>query len=494
MRFSVLLAESGLQPRAFRSDVNVSDVTADSRRCAHGTCFVAVSGAHQDGHEYIPDALRAGAAAIVCENPAAVGRKCKAAVAVVDDTHEALGRLAQAMQGWPAQQLTNIAVTGTNGKSTVAHLIREILLRTGRKVGLLGTVAYETPLRIVPATMTTPDPILLAKLCTNMVADGATHMVMEVSSHALDQKRTAGINFAVGVFTNLTGDHLDYHGTMESYLASKKRLFSGLSTRAFAVVNRDDPNAEAIVEGTRARILWYGLSPLSDLQARIEKIDAEGTTFDLIWRQRAVKVRSPLIGRHNVFNGLAAAGACLSLGMKPEDVAAALQTIRNVPGRLQRVPTNGRFSVFVDYAHTDDALRNVLSALRPITAGRILVVFGCGGDRDTTKRPRMARVAQELADRIFITSDNPRSENPENIIDEVLAGLDDRGRAVCHIDVDRRRAIANAICQAREGDVVLIAGKGHETYQVIGEEKIHFDDVEVANECLQNVQSGTPER
>jgi len=377
-------------------------------------------------------------------------------------------------------------VTGTNGKSTVTHLIREILNHNGRKAGLLGTITYETPLRIVPATMTTPGPVMLAEMCTRMVTDGATHLVMEASSHALDQKRMAGLNFAVGVFTNLTGDHLDYHGTMESYLAAKRLLFEGLSSKALAVVNRDDPYADAIAESTRAGILWYGLSPLADLQARIETIDAEGTTFELIREERGVTVRTPLIGRHNVFNSLAAAGACLGLDVKLEEIAAALETIHSVPGRLQRVETRRGFSLFVDYAHTDDALRNVLSALRPITSGRILVVFGCGGDRDATKRPRMARVAQDLADRMIITSDNPRTENPEKIIDEILSGLDDHGRSVCHIDPDRRRAIANAICQAQDGDVVLIAGKGHETYQVIGEEKIHFDDVEVANECIQN--------
>jgi UDP-N-acetylmuramoyl-L-alanyl-D-glutamate--2,6-diaminopimelate ligase len=485
MRFSVLLAESGLQPRTYRSDANISAVTADSRACSHGTCFVAVRGANRDGHDFIPDAIRAGAAAVVCRDASRVPHKCKAALAVVDDTHEALGRLAHALQGWPGQQLTNVAITGTNGKSTVAHLIREILTRNGHKTGLLGTITYETPLRIIPATMTTPDPVMLAKFCTDLVADGATHLVMEASSHALDQKRLAGLNFAVGVFTNVTGDHLDYHKTMEAYLAAKRRLFEGLSSRALAVINRDDPAADDIAGSTQAGVLWYGLSPLADLQGRIEKIGAEGTTFDLIYRERDVKVNTPLIGRHNVFNCLAAAGACLGLGIRLEEVAAVLDTIHSVPGRLQRVETHRGFSLFVDYAHTDDALRNVLSALRPVTSGRILVVFGCGGDRDVTKRPRMARVAQDLADRIIITSDNPRTENPEKIIDEILAGLDDRGRSVCHIEPDRRRAVANAICQAQDGDVVLIAGKGHETYQVIGEEKIHFDDVEVANECLQ---------
>lgn len=486
MRFSVLLAESGLQPRAFRSDANITAVTADSRRCSHGTCFVALRGANQDGHEFIPAALQAGASAVVCQDDSHIPRKSKAAVAVVEDTHEALGRLAQALQGWPGQNLTNVAVTGTNGKSTVTHLIREILTRNGRKAGLLGTITYETPLRIIPATMTTPDPVMLAEMCTRMVTDGATHLVMEASSHALDQKRLAGLTFAVGVFTNLTGDHLDYHGTMESYLAAKKLLFDELSSKALAVVNRDDPAADEIVRDTQAKVLWYGLSPLADLQARIEKISAEGTTFELIREDCHATINTPLIGRHNVFNCLAAAGACLGLGIKLEDIAATLETIHNVPGRLQRVETHRGFSVFVDYAHTDDALRNVLSALRPITSGRIFVVFGCGGDRDATKRPRMARVAQDLADRIFVTSDNPRTENPEKIIDEILTGLDDRGRAVCYIDPDRRRAVANAICQAQDGDVVLIAGKGHETYQVIGEEKIHFDDVEVANECIQN--------
>ncbi len=484
MRFSALLAEAGVSVRSHVGEADITAVVADSRRCAEGSCFVAVGGSHCDGHAYLSAALAAGAAAVLCRDASRLPKKRPPCYAVVDDTQEALGKLAQALHGWPARKMTCLAVTGTNGKSTVTHLVRSILAAQGHTVGLVGTIAYETPARTVPATMTTPDATVLASLMAEMVAEGATHLVMEVSSHALDQKRIAGVDFAAAAFTNLTGDHLDYHGTMDAYFAAKRSLFASLPPSASAVINRDDPYADAIASATCAPICWYGLSPLADVRGRIKQIDADGTVFDVLLEARTVRVRTPLIGRHNVFNSLAAVGLCHVLGVELDDIARALGDVRSVPGRLQRVPTGGDYQVFVDYAHTDDALQNVLSALRPITPGRIIVVFGCGGDRDATKRPRMAQVAQALADRIVVTSDNPRSEDPQRIIEEILAGLDAGARARTVVDADRRKAIDGAIRQARAGDVVLLAGKGHETVQVIGTTKIPFDDAEVAAECI----------
>jgi UDP-N-acetylmuramoyl-L-alanyl-D-glutamate--2,6-diaminopimelate ligase len=482
MRFTSLLAEAGLAPLACQGDAEVTSVSADSRRCDGQSCFVALRGGVLDGHEFIPAAIANGAPAIVCEK--AINFPEGQAYAVVEDTHEALGRLAQASRGWPARKMTCIGITGTNGKSTVAHLTRAILAALGYNTAMIGTITYETGSRSIPAGKTTPDAVELADLMAEMVENDTTHLVMETSSHALDQRRTAGVDFDVAVFTNLSGDHLDYHHTMENYLAAKGRLFENLSPEATAVLNRDDSYADWFASITDASIRWYGLSPLADLRGRIETIDMDGTVFDLVASGGKWRIHTPLIGRHNVFNCLAAAGVCEALGVDPEAIARQLESVENVPGRLQRVPTLGGYDVFIDYAHTDDALTNVISSLRPITAGRVIVVFGCGGDRDKTKRPRMAKVAQDLADHIVVTSDNPRNEDPAAIIDDILVGFDSAGRAKTDVQPDRRRAIAHAIGLAREGDVVLIAGKGHENYQVVRQEKTHFDDAEVAAECI----------
>jgi UDP-N-acetylmuramoyl-L-alanyl-D-glutamate--2,6-diaminopimelate ligase len=493
MRFTELLARADVKVVTVRGDAEVTSVASDSRRCGRGCCFVAVRGWTDDGHKYIPPAVAGGASAVVCEDAASV--PAETPCAVVTDTRDAVGRLAQALHGWPARRLVTLGVTGTNGKSTTTHLIRAILGSAGYSPALLGTITYETGRRSVDATTTTPDPIVLADMCAEMVAAGRTHLVMEVSSHALHQGRTAGLEFRVGVFTNLTGDHLDYHLKMENYLAAKRRLFEQLSPEADAVINRDRPAGKAagdldvdageeMAKATKARILWYGLSSLADLRGRIDRIDASGTRFDMIRGREAVCVSTPLIGRHNVYNCLAAAGACQAIGIDLPTIARSIATVNHVPGRLERVPSEAPFQVFVDYAHTDDALANVLSALRPVTRGRIIVVFGCGGDRDRTKRPRMARVVQEMADRIVVTSDNPRSEKPEAIIGEIVAGLSEDGRRRSEVQADRRAAIRLAIEQAREGDVVLIAGKGHERYQIVANQRHHFDDVEVAAELL----------
>ena len=482
MHFSELLVAAGLSPRKTAGDADVTDVVADSRRCRAGSCFVAVRGTAVDGHRYIDRAVSAGASAVVCEDASAV--PAGTAWAAVDDSRRAAGALAQASFGWPARKLTCVAVTGTNGKTTVAHLMGHVLGAAGHTPAVLGTIGYRTGRRELPAETTTPDAIRLAELTGEMVAGGRSHLIMEASSHALDQDRIAGIAFDVGVFTNLSGDHLDYHRTMDAYAAAKRRLFEGLADDAVAVINRDDPAAETMAASTRASVRWYGLSPAADLWARIDRIEASGTDLVFVGESDELPVHTPLIGRHNVLNCLAAASACRALGVELGVIGQALSSVRYIPGRLQRVPGEAPFETFVDYAHTDDALRNVLSSLRPVTRGRLILVFGCGGDRDRTKRPRMARVAEQLADQIVVTSDNPRSERPEDIIDEVCGGLSAAGRARAIVEPDRGAAITRAVGLAEAGDLVLIAGKGHETYQIIGDRRIHFDDVEVAEAAL----------
>jgi UDP-N-acetylmuramoyl-L-alanyl-D-glutamate--2,6-diaminopimelate ligase len=482
MQFAQLLRQAGIAPLAQEGQAEVSAVCADSRQAGPGSCFVAIRGPLADGHDHIASAVAAGATVVVCQEasraPAGVAR------AVVADSASAAGPLAQAILGWPSRRLTNIAVTGTKGKSTVTYMVRSILEQDGRPTGLLGTISYQTGRRSVPAGNTTPGAVELAGLCHEMVAAGMTHLVMETSSHALHQGRTAGIDFAAGVFTNLSGEHMDYHRTMHEYLDAKAILFERLGESAAAVVNADDPAGREIARRTRARLCRYGLGDDVDLRGRIESLEPTGTWFVMDWAGCRQRVFTPLIGRHNVYNGLAAAGACLALGVDLETAARGLEALRRVPGRMERVGGEGCFQVFVDYAHTDDALQKALESLAPLRRGRVILVFGCGGDRDRTKRPRMARVAQRLADRIVVTSDNPRTEDPLAIIDQIVSGLDADGRSRTTIEPDRRRAIELAIDAAQAGDIVLIAGKGHENYQIIGTARIGFDDVEVAQECL----------
>jgi len=482
MRLSDLLNEAGLPARCHGGDADLTALTCDTRQIAPGACFVAIRGANDDGHAYIPAAVGAGAAAVVCEDPAAVPEGTP--VAVVDDTRAAVGLLAQAMHGWPGRKLRVVGVTGTNGKTTVTWLLRHILSAAGHRPAMLGTIRYETGRRDVAAGTTTPDPISLAAMMAEMVDSGRTHLVMEVSSHALDQQRIAGVDLDVGVLTNVTSDHMDYHLTDAAYRRAKRRLFEALGASATAVINRDDPVADDFMAATQAPTVTYGLSEAADLWARIVTIDIHGTHMTLCGRGGETPFATPLIGRHNVYNALAAAAAAQALGVTMPVIASSLAEATAVPGRLQRVPSERPFEVFVDYAHTDDALSNVLSALRPVTQGRLIVVFGCGGDRDRTKRPRMGCVAETLADRLVITSDNPRSEPPEDIIEQIVGGLSDDGLARSTILPDRREAIAAAIAQAEGGDVVLIAGKGHETYQILGPRRVDFDDAAVAEEVL----------
>jgi len=452
-------------------------VTADSRMVKPGMVYVAVRGTQADGHRYVPEAVRSGALAVVVETP----QQSSIPEVVVRD-----GRLAALTAGrtWyrdPATQLRLIGVTGTNGKTTTTALVRHLFNAEG-KAGSIGTLgAFDGRGQSIPSTagsLTTPGPIDLQATLRAMLDRGVTHVAMETSSHSLDQGRLDGLTFAAGIFTNLTRDHLDYHGTMERYLAAKLRLSSYLGLDGVEVVNRDDPAWEAM-PARRARVT-YGLAPTADVRAEAVAATPGGSAFRLVAPQGHAQIQLPLLGDFNVPNALAAAAAALALEVPFAMVAARLANAPQVPGRMEKLAEQP-FVVLRDYAHTPDALERALLALRPRTRGQLIVVFGCGGDRDRGKRPVMGRIAAQLADVPVVTSDNPRTEDPEAIITEVESGM---GEAPHEREVDRRVAIKRALDTARAGDTVLLAGKGHETYQVIGTEKRPFDEATIVRELL----------
>jgi len=464
-----------LQPEAV-----VTDLVCDSRTVTPGSVFVAVKGPDLDGHQFISQAVEKGALAVVCQQQVD-GVPC----VVVPDSRIALGSLAQAFYGQPAKSLCNVAVTGTNGKTTFCYLLRSILKAAGHESVMFGTTGHMIGDEFIPALTTTPSPLELAKLMARARDTGAKFAILEASSHALDQQRLAGIDFDVAVFTNLSGDHLDYHGSMEQYRRAKAKLFEHLQPIAIAVLNRADPTSADLVRRTPAkRKIWYGLGTRAEVRATDLNITAAGSSFILNCAGNKLPVNSRLPGTHNVANCLAAAAAALALGLDPKTIVDGLGKLQSVPGRLEPVPWSGPFSVLVDYAHTHDALANVLRAVRAITQQQLIVVFGCGGDRDRSKRPKMAAQASDLADRIFVTSDNPRTEDPEEIIRQILTGITTQARPRTQVITDRRQAIEAALASAAGGDVVLIAGKGHESYQIIGTERRPFDDRAVAAEWL----------
>jgi UDP-N-acetylmuramoyl-L-alanyl-D-glutamate--2,6-diaminopimelate ligase len=467
----------------------IKDICLDSRLAGPDSTFVAVRGGNDDGLRFADDAVRRGAVAIVADRliPSREGHS----VARVADARAAASRLAAVLYGLSDAQDNGYrlaGITGTNGKSTIAYMVRAILHAARRPCGMIGTILYDIVSRTLPAPLTTPDAVTLVRHLMTAHAAGARDAVLEVSSHSLDQHRTAGLRFASAVFSNLTQDHLDYHGTIERYLAAKRILFESLDAGATAIVNADDPSATAIVEGCRARVIRFGLDESADLRGRIVNSDLDGARVAVSIDGTDFEFVTPLVGRHNVSNALAAIGVGVSLDVSLDDIRTALGTLRHVPGRLQRIDAPDRdFTVLVDYAHTDDALRNVLAAVRRATQGRLWCVFGCGGDRDRTKRPRMARAVAEGADRFVVTSDNPRTEDPFAIIRDIETGLTPEDHSRCTIEADRAKAIELAISQLRAGDALIIAGKGHEDYQILGRERIHFDDCEVAANAIRGM-------
>ena len=472
-------------------DREISGITYDSRRVAPGMIFVAIPGQNTDGHEFISTAIDRGASAVICERarvlPSRATRIC------VPDAREALARTASSYYEHPSARLKVIGVTGTNGKTTVAFMIKAILEAAGISTGLMSTVRYEIGDRVLPAQRTTPESLEVQQMMAQMIKAGCQACVMEVSSHALEQKRVLGVEFDVGLFTNLTRDHLDYHGTMENYFTAKKKLFTDLRRgpkKSAAVINVDDTYGERLTnEVTGLEVQFtYGLNERARLRATKIELHATGSRFvveSLDAPQRKFAVRLPLIGRHNIYNALAAIGAGLSLQIDVVKIQAALNALAPVPGRLEAVACGQPFGVFVDYAHTDDALKNVLTTLREITRGRVLLTFGCGGGRDAGKRARMGAVAAELADFTLITSDNPRTEAPASIAAQIEAGCRSVRADACALELDRRQAIGKILGLAQAGDTVLIAGKGHETYQEFEDTVIPFDDRLHAQEALE---------
>lgn len=459
-------------------DIRVNRIITDSRLVEERDLFVAIRGARGDGHDFVKEASRRGAAAIMVEDDVEISG---AARLKVDETRRALSAVAKIYYGEPSKNIKVIGVTGTNGKTTVTYLLEGILKAAGFKVGVIGTVRYKVGCEVSLAQNTTPSPIILQSLLARMVEKGLDYCVMEVSSHSLDQKRVEGIDFHAAIFTNATNEHLDYHKDFKSYLDSKKKLFSGLSRSGIAVINKDDASFADVKDACRARsIKSFGIAPDSDFIATGIKLGIEGSDFTMNFDSGSIHLKTKLIGRHNISNILAASSCAALDGIIPASIKIGIENAGVVPGRLQALDVSG-VKIFVDYAHTDDALEKVLACMNELKTGRIITVFGCGGDRDRTKRPRMGDIATRLSDYVVITSDNPRDEDPDAIFDDITKGI---SKDAYNYDIipDRRDAIAKAISYAKNGDTVLIAGKGHEKYQIVKEKKLPFDDVEIATE------------
>ena len=471
-------------------DREIAGIVYDSRRVTPGMLFVAIPGAHVDGHDFINTAIDRGASAIICERNGFTSPR--ATKIKVPDVREALARAAASYYQHPSTKLQVIGVTGTNGKTTVAFMVKEVLEAAGIKTGLLGTVHYEIGQRVIPAARTTPEALEVQQMMAQMLASGCKACVMEVSSHALEQKRVAGVEFDVAIFTNLTQDHLDYHGTMDNYFAAKQKLFTKTMNggkRGAVVINIDDASGVRLEESSDVAVkLTYGIRTAASIRATKVQLGAEASQFTIETRDKSFACKLPLIGRHNIYNALAATGASLALDIDTPKIQSALNKMQPVPGRLESVSCGQSFTVFVDYAHTDDALHNVLTTLREITKGRLLLLFGCGGNRDAGKRAKMGRVAAELADFTLITSDNPRNEQPEKIAAQIEEGFRSVKKRDYATELDRKRAIGAIISAAKAGDTVLLAGKGHETYQEFEGTVVPFDDRVYAREALENLK------
>ena len=473
----------GLDITATVGDIatEITGVDIDSRRTAAGHLFVALCGTQADGHKFIPKAVEQGAAAVLCETMPE--EKADGVVYIaVPSTEDVVGTVATRYHGNPSQHLHLVGVTGTNGKTTIATLLYNMFRKMGHKCGLLSTVCNYIDGEAVPADHTTPDPVTLNELLHRMVDAGCEYAFMECSSHAIAQKRIGGLHFAGGIFTNLTRDHLDYHKTFENYRDAKKAFFDGLGKDAFAITNADDKNGMVMVQNTRAEIKTYSTRAAADYKGRIIECHFEGMYLDIDGHEVGVQ----FIGKFNVSNLLAVYGAARMLGKSAEDVLVTLSTLHSVCGRLEPIHSPEGYTAVVDYAHTPDALENVLNAIHEVLDGKghVITVCGAGGNRDKGKRPLMAQEAVRQSDRVIITSDNPRFEEPQDIINDMLAGLNAQQMKKVVAIADRREAIRTACMMAQKGDVILVAGKGHEDYQEIKGVKHHFDDHEVVREAM----------
>lgn len=464
-------------------EIDIKGVNIDSRHTADGYLFIAIKGTQVDGHRFIFKAIEQGAKAILCEDMPKE-RANGITYIQVASTEDAVGKVATLFYGDPSRKLKLVGVTGTNGKTTIATLLYNIFRKMGHRCGLLSTVCNYIEDEALPTTHTTPDPIELNQLLARMVESGCEYAFMECSSHAIAQKRIGGLRFTGGIFTNLTRDHLDYHKTFENYRDAKKAFFDGLPKTAFAITNADDKNGMVMVQNTKAMVKTYSITRMADFKARILECHFEGMYLDIDGHEVGVQ----FIGKFNVSNLLAVYGAARMLGKDPQDILVAMSTLHSVNGRLEPLHSPEGYTAVVDYAHTPDALENVLGAIHEVLNGKghVITVCGAGGHRDKGKRPLMAQEAVRQSDKVILTSDNPRDEDPQAIIDDMVAGLNAQQKKKVICIVDRREAIRTACMMATKGDVVLVAGKGHEDYQEINGVKHHFDDHEVLHEIFEN--------
>ena len=483
MKLKELLKDIPVVAVVGSEDIEITGVNIDSRRIKEGHLFVAMKGTQVDGHKFVPKAVELGAKAVLCEDMPE--QKAEGLTYVqVESTEDAVGKVATTFHGTPSTTLQLVGVTGTNGKTTIATLLSTMFTKMGHKCGLLSTVCNYIVDEAIPADHTTPDPIELNALLDRMVQAGCEYAFMECSSHAIAQKRIGGLTFAGGIFTNLTRDHLDYHKTFENYRNAKKAFFDSLPKTAFAITNADDKNGMVMVQNTKATVKTYSTRSVADFKARIIECHFEGMYLEMDGHEVGVQ----FIGKFNVSNLLAVYGAAVMLGKSPEDVLVVMSTLHSVSGRLEPIHSPEGYTAVVDYAHTPDALENVLNAIHEVLDGKghVITVCGAGGNRDKGKRPLMAQEAVKQSDKVIITSDNPRFEEPQDIINDMLAGLNAQQMKKVISIVDRREAIRTACMMAQKGDVILIAGKGHENYQEVKGVKHHFDDHEVVKECFKN--------
>ena len=479
-RLSELLSATAVVQFVTAADPQIGALEYDSRKIKAGDCFFAVCGTQSDGHNYIASAIKSGAAAVVCQE---LPQQLNEGVSyiVVEDSNKAMADMAAAFYDYPSEELELVGVTGTNGKTTVATLLCDLFQLLGHKAGLISTVVYRVGEREIASTHTTPDAIRLNAMLREMVDEGCDYCFMEVSSHSVVQERIRGLQFAGGIFTNLTHDHLDYHGTFAEYIKAKRLFFDSLPKRAFALTNIDDRNGEVMVQNAVAKVSRYSLRSMADFRCKVLEMLFDGMLLDVCDRE----VWMQLLGRFNAYNLLAVYGTATLLGKSSDEVLQAMSALKKVNGRFEPMRSESGITAIVDYAHTPDALENVIATINDIRreGQKLIVVCGCGGDRDATKRPEMGRIASREADIAIFTSDNPRTENPETILDQMEAGKWEGSRTL-RIS-DRAQAIPTAVMLAAAGDIILVAGKGHETYQIIGTEKRHFDDREVLAEAFQ---------
>jgi UDP-N-acetylmuramoyl-L-alanyl-D-glutamate--2,6-diaminopimelate ligase len=494
MRLDYLLNGQQILEHSGNTDVEIKGLTADSRKVKDGYLFVALKGSSENGHRYLTDAVQKGARALVVQD-AETGLS-GATVVRLPDTRSAFFDLAERFYDYPARHMDLIGITGTNGKTTTSYLLESILREAGKEVGVIGTINYRFKGNSFEASLTTPDPVDLMRLMREMRDAGVTHVIVEVSSHSLDQGRTQGLRWSRAIFTSFSRDHLDYHSSMEEYFRAKSLLFDSLEEtqnngQVRAILNMDDAKGRVLERMTKVPVVSYGLENRCSVRAADIESTVQGLRFRLITAAGEAVVASPLLGRINVYNMLAAAATGLTYGIELKTITEGIQSLGSVPGRLERVQNNRGLSIIVDYAHTPDALEKALQTVRELAERRLITVFGCGGDRDRGKRPEMGRVAGDYSDLVIITSDNPRGEDPEHIVSEIEPGVREAGldrvepdspytNRSYRIFIDRGKAIRNAVDLAEKGDIVLIAGKGHEDYQIIGKRKRYFNDVEEA--------------